>query len=318
MASPIRVLIADDQAVVRHGLKLFLDLQDDIEVVGEAEDGLEAAEKTKALSPQVVLMDLVMPRVDGIAGLRSIRASSPDTKVLVLTSFADDEKVVGALRAGAAGFLMKDVEPEQLVEAIRTVERGDPLLHPDIARRLMSQFAVSRTGPEGTVTILFTDIQDSSGIVQRLGDEASRALFRKHDALLRTALGEHSGVEVKHQGDGLMVAFSSARKATLCAIEMSRVIDRHNQEHAIEPLRVRIGLHTGEVIAEEEDYFGETVIVASRIMGQARGGQILVSEITKALVRAATCCFVDRGERPLKGIPGPHRLFEVEWEANGE
>lgn len=313
MADKIRVLIADDHAVVRHGLRLFLDLQDDIAVVDEAQDGAEAVDKAKAQRPDIVLMDLVMPGLDGIQATRAVKDACPDTRVLVLTSFADDEKLFPALRAGAAGYLMKDVAPEQLAEAIRTVHRGDPLLHPQVARRLMRQFSEARREPEGTVTILFTDIEGSASIVQELGDEGSRAVFREHDGHLREVLKKHGGLEVKHQGDGLMIAFSSARRAVLCAIDIQRAIAQQNREHTQVALRVRIGLNTGEAIAEEDDYFGETVILASRIEATAQGGQILVSELTKALVGARAVRFVDRGEHGLKGLHGTHQLFEVVW-----
>ncbi len=317
MADKIRVLIVDDHAVVRHGLKLFLDLQDDIAVVGEAEDGAEAVDKAKAQLPDVVLMDLVMPGLDGIQATRSVKEACPQTRVLVLTSFADDEKLFPALRAGAAGYLMKDVAPEQLAEAVRTVYRGEPLLHPDIARRLMRQSAEARRQPEGTVTILFTDIERSTAIVQELGDEGARAVFREHDSLLRDVVESHGGTEVKQQGDGFMIAFSSARRAVLCAIGMQRAISRPNQGRPQVAVRVRIGLNTGETIAEEQDYFGEAVILASRIAGKAQGGQILVSELTKALVGASGVRFVDCGQHELKGLRGGHRLFEVVW-AEGE
>ena len=316
MADKIRVLIVDDHAVVRQGLRLFLDLQADITVVGEAEDGARAVEEAKALSPDVVLMDLVMPGTDGIEATRCVKEACPDARVLVLTSFADDEQLFPALRAGAAGYLMKDVAPEQLAEAIRTVHRGDPLLHPQALRRLMDQSAEARRQPEGTVTVLFTDIEGSSAIVQRLGDEQARAVFREHDCLLREAVEQHGGVEVKHQGDGLMIAFSSARRAVLCAIDMQRAIARSNREHPHDAVQVRIGLNTGEVIAEEQDYFGETVILASRIRDTAQGGQILVSELTKTLVGAHGVRFVDRRKNQLKGW-GEHRLFEVDWAEDG-
>ncbi|MCH8995104.1 MAG: response regulator, partial [Chloroflexi bacterium] len=251
MADKIRVLIADDHAVVRHGLKMFLDLQDDIAVVAEAEDGADAVAKAKADPPDVVVMDLVMPGVDGIQATRSVREACPDTKVLILTSFVEDEQLFPALRAGAAGYLMKDVTPEQLAEAIRTIHRGDPLLHPEVTRRLMQQLSEARQEPEGTVTIMFTDIEDSTAIVQRLGDEQARSIFREHDLLLRATLKKHSGREVKHQGDGLMIAFSSARRAVRCAIDLQRAIEESNSECPGAALRVRVGLNTGEAIAED-------------------------------------------------------------------
>jgi NarL family two-component system response regulator LiaR len=137
----IRVLIADDHAVVRQGLRTFLDLQEEIAVVGEAADGEEALAAVDRLAPDVVLMDLVMPRLDGIEAIRRIRERSPATRVIVLTSFGDDDKVFPAVRAGAAGYLLKDVQPQELVRAIRTVQDGQALLHPSVAARLMEEIA---------------------------------------------------------------------------------------------------------------------------------------------------------------------------------
>jgi len=135
------VLIADDHPVVRHGLRAFLQLQADLDIVGEAGDGMDAVAQVKKLRPDVVLLDLVMPRLDGIEAIRQIREASPSTRVIVLTTFADDEKVFPAVKAGAAGYLLKDVEPKDLAEAIRTVNRGQGLLHPSITSKLMQEFA---------------------------------------------------------------------------------------------------------------------------------------------------------------------------------
>ena len=132
----IRVLIADDHAVVRQGLRTFLDLQEDIEVVGEAADGEEALALVEQLAPDVVLIDLVMPRVDGIEALRRLRERAPAVRAIVLSSFVDDDRLFPAVRAGAAGYLLKDVQPQELVEAIRTVHGGGALLHPQVAARL--------------------------------------------------------------------------------------------------------------------------------------------------------------------------------------
>jgi NarL family two-component system response regulator LiaR len=135
----IRVLIADDQPVVRQGLRTFLQLQDDIEVVGEAADGEVALTQAAALAPDVVLMDLVMPRLGGVAAIERLRASGSAARVIVLTSFLDEDKVLPAVRAGAAGYLLKDVEPAELVRAIRTVDRGEALLHPAVAARVLQE-----------------------------------------------------------------------------------------------------------------------------------------------------------------------------------
>jgi DNA-binding NarL/FixJ family response regulator len=139
----IRLLIVDDQELVRTGFRLFLDTQDDFEVVGEAGDGEEAIELARRLRPDVVLMDIRMPRMDGVEATARLTAAEiePPPRVLVLTTFDLDEYVFGALRAGAAGFLLKDAPRERLTEAIRVVHGGEALLSPSITRRLVEHFA---------------------------------------------------------------------------------------------------------------------------------------------------------------------------------
>jgi two-component system, NarL family, response regulator LiaR len=137
----IRVLIADDHAVVRQGLRTYLELQDEIEVVADVADGEAALSAVEAHEPDVVLMDLVMPGVGGVEAIRRLRELRPETRVLVLTSFLDDEKLFPAVRAGAAGYLLKDVEPAELVRAIHLVADGEALLHPAVAARLMEEFS---------------------------------------------------------------------------------------------------------------------------------------------------------------------------------
>jgi two-component system, NarL family, response regulator LiaR len=133
----IRVLIADDHAVVREGLRAFLELQEGIEVVGEAADGQEAVEGAASLHPDVVVLDLVMPRLDGVAALRILRERVPEARVLVLTSFLDDDKLLPALRAGAAGYLLKNARPRELARAIRLAHSGETLIDPVVAARLV-------------------------------------------------------------------------------------------------------------------------------------------------------------------------------------
>jgi DNA-binding NarL/FixJ family response regulator len=136
----IRVLLADDQELVRSGFRLILELADGIEVVGEARDGREAVSLAKELLPDVVLMDVRMPEVDGIEATRRLRTAGLDTRVLVLTTFDLDEYVYAAVRAGASGFLLKDVPRDQLVTAVRTVARGEALLAPAVTQRLIDRF----------------------------------------------------------------------------------------------------------------------------------------------------------------------------------
>jgi NarL family two-component system response regulator LiaR len=139
--SPIRVLITDDHSIVRKGIRALLATEPDIEVVGEAGDGAEAAAQAQALHPDVILMDLVMPKVDGIEATRRILAQQPGMRILVLTSFAADDKVFPAIKAGALGYLLKDSGPEELVQAIHQVHRGEPSLEPSIARKVLLELS---------------------------------------------------------------------------------------------------------------------------------------------------------------------------------
>jgi two-component system, NarL family, response regulator LiaR len=141
VASMIRVLIVDDHAVVREGLRAFLDLQDGIEVAGEAGDGLEALESASRLRPDVILMDLVMPELDGVAAMRRLREEVPSARVIVLTSFLDDDKLLPALRSGAAGYLLKNAEPKELARAVRAAHAGEALIDPVVAARLVETLA---------------------------------------------------------------------------------------------------------------------------------------------------------------------------------
>jgi len=136
----IRVLVADDQSMVRAGFRLLLSGEDGIEVVAEAENGLEAVDKAARFQPSVVLMDIRMPELDGLEATRRILAADPGARILILTTFDLDEYIYEALQAGASGFVLKDDPPEQLIAAIRTVAAGDALLSPAVTRRVIQQF----------------------------------------------------------------------------------------------------------------------------------------------------------------------------------
>ena len=146
----IRVLIADDQALVRGGFRMILDSQEDIEVVGEAVDGQEALTLARELEPDVVLMDIRMPELDGLEATRRLVVDESSPRVLMLTTFDMNEYVYEAMKSGASGFLLKDVRPEQLADAVRTVAAGDALLAPAITRRLIEEFV--RRPPPGQTT----------------------------------------------------------------------------------------------------------------------------------------------------------------------
>jgi two-component system, NarL family, response regulator LiaR len=138
---PIRVLIVDDHAVVREGLRTFLELQDGIDVVGEAADGEQAVQQAVALVPDVILMDLVMPRLDGIGAMRALRRRNSPSRIIVLTSFLDDGRLMPALQAGAAGYLLKDVEPAELARAVRSACADEALIDPTVAARLLRRLS---------------------------------------------------------------------------------------------------------------------------------------------------------------------------------
>jgi class 3 adenylate cyclase len=186
-----------------------------------------------------------------------------------------------------------------LVAAAVSMERPDLTAH---------------ASPEGTVTILFSDIEGSTAANERLGDRRWLEVLRAHNRIVRREVAAQRGFEVKSQGDGFMVAFSSARRAVLCAVGVQRALAHYSQTHPDEGVRVRIGLHTGEVLKEAEDFFGTNVALAARIASAAQGGQILVSGLLKDLLESSGDVeFGEPREVELKGISGRRRVHEIEW-----
>jgi NarL family two-component system response regulator LiaR len=149
-SSPIRVLIADDHSIVRKGISALLATEPSIQVVGEAQNGLEAIRQTKALDPDVVLMDMVMPEMDGLQAIRHLVDHQPEIRILVLTSFASVEMILPAIKAGALGYLLKDSSPEELINAIHQVHRGNSTLHPAVARKLLQEISHPSVQSDGT------------------------------------------------------------------------------------------------------------------------------------------------------------------------
>ena len=147
MDNKLRILICDDHAVVREGLRALIATEADMEVVGEANDGEKAVAAYRALHPDVTLLDMVMPRMDGLEAIRVIKGEYPQARILVLTSFAEDDMVFPAIKSGALGYLLKDSSPDELIRAIRDVSRGEASLHPSIARRLIMELSQPSTLP---------------------------------------------------------------------------------------------------------------------------------------------------------------------------
>jgi len=201
----IRVLLADDQELVRAGFAMIIDSRDDLEVVGEAGDGLEAVALARSVRPDVILLDVRMPRMDGIEAARQLVADGHPARIIMLTTFDLDEPVFAALRAGASGFLLKDTRPEDLVAAIRVVARGEALLAPTITRRLLDRFASElpggRTPPrldvlsdrEVEVLTLVARALSNDEIAERL--TLSRATVKTHLSAILTKLGLRDRVQ---------------------------------------------------------------------------------------------------------------------------
>jgi eukaryotic-like serine/threonine-protein kinase len=167
---------------------------------------------------------------------------------------------------------------------------------------------------EGTVTIMFSDIVESTALYEQLGDLRGSELIRTHNEIFRREIAAHRGYEVNTFGDSFMIAFSSVRRAVLCAIALQRAFAAYCASHPDLPIQVRIGLHVGEAVRESTDFFGRAVILAARISAIAQGGQILVSStLHDVAVSAGDLRFTPAGERPLKGLAGTHRLFELIW-----
>ena len=314
MTAPIKVLIADDHAVVRNGLKMLLELEDDIVVAGEAADGREAVDEAQRLCPDVVLMDLTMPEVGGIEATKLLQDACPSAKVLVLTSIVEDSQILAAVRAGAAGYLLKEASPEEVSESVRAVHRGEPLLHPDAARSLMRELSQPSRIPEGTVTILFTDIEGSAQVFDRLGDDAARVILREHDVLAARggrdargrrgqAPGGRAHARVLERAQGACSARSTSRPPRSRATRRGPTIHCSSASASI----------PGDVISEDDDYFGSSVIVAARIAAAAKGGEILLSEATKSVAGRIRVPLLDRGPHELRGLSETTRLYEAVW-----
>jgi class 3 adenylate cyclase len=173
----------------------------------------------------------------------------------------------------------------------------------------------SAVAPDGTVTVLFTDIEGSTQLTEALGDAEWIRVLRAHNAIVREQVAAHSGIEVKSQGDGFMLAFAFAEDALGCAIGIQRALAQAPSDG--HRLRVRIGLHTGEMIREEDDFYGKAVILAARIAAEARGGEVLVSRLVRELTEGASLfSFTDPTDVELKGLSGMHSLSAVRWQTD--
>lgn len=209
-SNPIRILIVDDHAVVREGLRSFIQIKPDMEVVGEGEDGIEAVEKGIALKPDVILLDIVMPRMNGVTAIERLNAEGSKSRILVITSFAEDEQIFPAIKAGALGYLLKDSKPQELIQAIRDVCQGIPYLHPTIALKLMNEVNRERDLPPTEEPLTARELEVLSLIAQGYSNrEIAEQLY-----LSERTVGKYTGniLDKLHLANRTQAALYALRK----------------------------------------------------------------------------------------------------------
>lgn len=190
---PIRVLVVDDHAIIRKGVKAVLDLVPDIELAGEAENGNQAIKKDLELQPDVILMDLMMPEMDGIACIREIKAQRPDAHILVLTNFAGEDMIFPAIKAGAMGYHLKDSSPEALEEAIRQVFNGEPSLHPLIAKKVLEELHTPEEEQDTSDALTKRELEILTLIAQGLENREIAQKLVVSEATVRTHVSNTLG-----------------------------------------------------------------------------------------------------------------------------
>jgi class 3 adenylate cyclase len=208
-------------------------------------------------------------------------------------------------RALALKLELQGIDASSIERSIHVVSSAVQQQRPDLA---------SHAAPDGTVTLMFSDMEGFTEMTERLGDLQARDVIHDHNRIVREHVANHEGYEVELQGDGFLLAFGSARRAVQCATAIHRALAQRNARSGAEPIRVRIGLHTGEALRDADKFFGKTVIMAARIAAEANAGEILVSSLLKELTESTGDLRFDAGRQvELKGISGSQRVFAVEW-----
>jgi class 3 adenylate cyclase len=254
------------------------------------------------------VVDLSLPGASQMEAVSQVRSSDPGLPIVILTGLDDEQLAIKALHAGAQDYLIKGgVDGDALARSIRyAIERKRAEPGPN----------GSGPGQHRTVTMLFTNLVGSTELLEELGDDGAEQVRRTHFRALRDAVLARDGQEVKNLGDGLMVAFPSALDAVDCAIDMQRAVSRYNGDQVDGNLQVRVGLHVGEPIRREDDYFGTPVVIAKRLCDAAAGGQILASGLVRSLIGTRGGHEFGRCQTlELKGLAEPITAHELEWES---
>jgi eukaryotic-like serine/threonine-protein kinase len=263
----------------------------------------------------------ILARRDGEAGergqrlLEAVRHQAESSGYHRLKTKLDRDARGGGVTEESSSAKARRIEIEEDLTLGKGFATSDDALQ-KLAASVMSRARNLGTfgSGDGSLAILFSDLEASSSFYERLGDLRAHDLIRAHNEIFRREVANHGGHEVKSLGDGFMIAFSSSRRAALCAISIQRALKAYSESHPDTPMRVRIGLHVGAAISESSDLFGRSVIVASRIANLAQGGQIVTSSaLQSVLAQAADIRLAPLGERQLKGLSGSHALFELVW-----
>ena len=275
----------------------------------------------------IVLSDHGLPRFNSLQSLNMLNQSELDQPFIIVSGSIEEDLAVAAMKSGAHDYIMKNnlarlgpaVEREMREAETRRARRAAEEARLKPVQELEQAYTqLERRVREITASIMFTDLEDSTQMLTRLGDEENQTLLASHSKIIRDQLDKYGGVEVKTMGDGFMLAFYSARKAVSCAVDIQRDLQEFNRENPERQLKVRIGLNLGEVIKEEEDYFGSAVVIAARIMDESSGGQILVSDLLRQVADGPSNSeheYSDFGRRTLKGSEEEEQIFEVLWQA---
>ena len=328
MSTPLRVLIVEDQeddATLMLRELRRAQFEPEYERV-ETEEELSAALERGGW--EVVLSDHGLPKFNSLQALNMLHESGLDLPFIIVSGTIGEDLAVAAMKSGAHDYIMKNnlarlgpaVEREMREAEVRRGRRDAEEQRQNLVRELEQAYSqLERRVREITASIMFTDLQDSTQMLTRLGDEENQTLSASHSRIIREQLEKYGGLEVKTTGDGFMIAFYSARKAVTCAVGIQREIQGFNAQNPNTQLKVRIGLNLGEVIKEEEDYFGSAVVMAARIMDESIGGQILVSALLRQVAAGPSNSeyeYSDFGRRILKGFEEEEQLFEVLWETS--